>query len=102
MLIAQHRCQATEQRHVGQQNVEVERNLRNPDTITPCRDGRMQVAQRLTILHPVDLRHHTCEQVEDALGLGDEGREALAPVHAGRRGVFIDQLGGTGMRLLGR
>lgn len=70
--------------------------------MTPCRDGRMQIAQRLNIIQPVDLRHHACEQVENALRLGNESRETLAPVHAGRRGVFIDQLGGAGARLFWR
>ncbi|MPN08650.1 hypothetical protein SDC9_155935 [bioreactor metagenome] len=102
MLIAQHGCQATDQRGVSQQRVDVERHLGHADAVASRRDGCVQVGQRLRVIEPGDFRHHAIEQVKDAIRFRDEGLQPLAPVHAIRRRVLVEHLGCTSARFLGR
>ncbi len=102
VLVAQHRRQATDQRRVGQQRIEVEWHLGHAHAVTPCRHGGVQVGQRLAIVEPGDLRHHAVEQVKDAFRLRDEGSQALAPIDAFGQPVLVQQARGTGTGLLGR
>ena len=102
VLVAQHRRQATDQRGIGQQRVDVERHFGNADAVAARRDGRMQVGQRLAVIKPGDLRHHAIEQVEDAIRFSDEGVQPLAPIHAFGGPVFVQQARGPSTGFLGR
>ncbi len=82
MLVAQHGRQATDERRVGQQCVDVEGHFGHANAVAARRDGGVQVGQRLAVIEPRDFRHHAIEQVKDAIRFRHEGRQSLAPVHA--------------------
>ena len=44
-------------------------------------------------MRDIFLRHHAIEKVEDAFGFGAERGQVFTPVHAGGRGVLVEQLG---------
>jgi hypothetical protein len=102
VLVAQHGRQATDQRGVGQQRVDVERHLGHADAVAPRRDGGVQVGQRLAVVQPGNLRRHAIEQVEDAIGFRHEGIEPAAPVHAFGGPVLIQHSRRAGARFLRR
>ena len=80
MLVAEHRLEPAGQRRVGEHGVEIERRLGHGDLVAPGRDRAVEIGQRLGSSSAVDLGHEAGEQVEHAVGLGDEGRQRLAPV----------------------
>ena len=61
-------------------------------TLTRCAAWRWSSADRSAsgVIEPGDFRHHAIEQVEDAIGFGHEGRQALAPVHAFGGPVLVE------------
>ncbi|MCY1540731.1 hypothetical protein D9M68_763870 [compost metagenome] len=79
----------------------MERHFRRDDAVVPRRNSRTQVGQRFVVIEPVELRHHSHEQIEDTFGLRDKGREALAPVHAVGWCVLVQHPGRAGVRLFG-
>jgi hypothetical protein len=99
VLVAEHRREATEQRAVREQRVEMERHLRDRHRVAPRRDRAVQVGERLTVVEPCDVGHRAVEQVEDAIGFRDERGQPLAPVHPIGRRVLVDQPGRAGTRL---
>jgi hypothetical protein len=102
VLVAQHGRQATDQRGIGQQRVDMERHFGHADAVAPRRDGGVQVGQRLAVIEPGDFRHHAIEQVEDAIRFRDEGLQPLAPVHAFGGPVLVQHPRRAGAGFLGR
>ena len=96
VLLAQPRREAGGQRAVGQQGIQVKRHFRHGDPLAVGRYRGVQVAQGLAVVEPGKLRHHSFQQVEETLALGDEGGQPLAPVDATLRPVLIEQAGGAG------
>lgn len=95
-------AKAADQRGIGQQCVDMERHVGHADAIAPRGDCGMQVGQRLAIVQPCNLRHHTIEQVEHAIGLCHEGIKPTTPVHTLSGPVLVQHPSRTGARLLRR
>ncbi len=95
VLVAQRGRQAADQCAVSQQRVDVERHFGHAHAVASCRDGRVQIGQRFSVIEPGDFRHHAIEQVEDAIGFRDEGIEPATPVHAIAGRVLVEHLRGA-------
>ena len=93
--------QAADEGAVRQQCVEVHRRLGHPHPLPVPRDGRMQIREGLGVVEPGRLGHQAGEQIEDAIGAGDEAGEMRARIGAGRRRTLVEPAHGAA-RLVGR
>src|SRR3546814_2972419 len=90
MRIAQSRFEPAGQRLVGQQRIEIDRDLRDTDAVPLGRDGRMQVGQRLGVIEPGAFGHEAFDELEQTIGAIDEAAQDLARIDAALRLAFIE------------
>ncbi|MCY1358438.1 hypothetical protein D9M69_449740 [compost metagenome] len=95
MQVAQHGSKASDQWAVGQQHIKMERRLGYRHWEAMGGNRRVQIGQRLLIVEPGELGQHANQQVMEAIRLGNEGGQALVPVHACACLVPIEQAGGS-------
>ena len=77
MSVAEPRLEPAGQRFVGQERVEMHRRLGHTHAMTPGRDRRVKIGQRLGIGEPRGLRDKSLDKLQHAVGAVDEAVEEL-------------------------
>ena len=91
MRVAEHRIEAPAQTFVRQDGVQIEGRLRNAHIMALGRDRAMQIGQRFGVIEGMDFRHELAEQIERAIGFGEEPVQFAVPVAASFFVVAFDQ-----------
>src|SRR6516162_3115608 len=82
MRVAKPRLKPTRERLVSQERVEMHGNLGHAHAMTPGRDRRVKIGQRLGIGEPRRLRNESLDKLKHAVGPIDEAIEELMGVDA--------------------
>src|SRR6516162_4855163 len=86
MRIAKPRLKPTGERLVGQQRVEMHGNLGHAHAMTPGRDRRVKIGQRLRVGEPRGLRDESLDKLKHAVGAVDKAIEELMGINAALAG----------------
>ena len=87
---AEPRFEAAGQRLIGEKRIEVDRRFGHADPVALCGDGRVQVSQGLGVIEPTAFRHEAIDELEDAVGAVNEGREGFMGIDAGLLATLVE------------
>src|SRR5262249_50128463 len=87
MRVAKPRLKPTRERLVGQERVEMYGNLGHAHAMTPRRDRRGKMGQRLRGGEPRRLRNESLDKLEHAVGAVDKAIEHLMGIDAALAGL---------------
>ncbi len=82
MMLAKARFEATGQRLVHEQRVEVHRGLGHAHALAAGRDRRVQIGQRFGVIEPADLGHEAFDEIEHAVAAIGEAFQKLPRIDA--------------------
>src|SRR6516165_3201273 len=86
MRVAKPRLKPTRERLVGQERVEMYGNLGHAHAMTPGRDRRVKIGQRLRVGEPRGLRNESLDKLQHAVGPVDEAIDELMGIDAALAG----------------
>src|SRR5216684_4044293 len=91
-----------DQRLIDQDGIEIHRHFGDADAVTPRRDARMQVGQRLGVRKPCSFRHKALDELQHPVGPVDKALEYLVRVDASAVDAALVEEGFCPRCLLGR